>query len=421
MQKKPTALVLGGTFPHIKLIHKLQKRGFHTILVDYLDNPIAKHAADEHVQESTLDIQKVLEIARRLDAKLVISACIDQANLTACYVMEQLGFPPPYSYETALLVTNKVLMKQRMIENDIPTPLCVYLNDLKEIHNHEIRFPVIVKPADSNGSKGVRRADNDHDLLESLTDALNISRNKKAIVEEYIEGKELGVDCIVTDSQEVEIVMTRERQKIPATTDRIQQIFGSIWPADLTVKQVNELQRLAGKIAKVFNLKNTQLMIQAIIQNDEIYIIEIAPRVGGSENCRIIKMHTGLDVIDATIQSYLGIPIISDYRRPTSYFADNYLYMKPGIFGEIVGYEDLVRRGAIEYLNTYKTKGTEIAADMTSMNRVGVFTVQSECTSDLSNKIQTAIDSIEVHDIHGKPLMRRDIYHQQLAGQPYAH
>ena len=111
--------MLGGTSPHIALIENLKDRGYYTVLVDYYENPPAKKVADEHIRESTLDQDKVLEIAKSINAKLVISACVDQANVTACYVAEKLGLPVPYIYETAMSVTNKGLMKRKMLESGI--------------------------------------------------------------------------------------------------------------------------------------------------------------------------------------------------------------------------------------------------------------------------------------------------------------
>ena len=118
---KRVAIVLGGTVPHKYLINNLKERGFYTILIDYYSNPPAKTDADEHIQESTLDKEKVLEIAKNRNASLVISGCVDQANVTACYVSEKIGLHVPYSYETALRVTDKKLMKEGMVKAGIPT------------------------------------------------------------------------------------------------------------------------------------------------------------------------------------------------------------------------------------------------------------------------------------------------------------
>ena len=108
--EKPVAIVLGGTAPHVLLVDKLHERGYHVVLVDYLSNPPARRVADEHIQASTLDKEKMLEIAKEKKASLIISTCIDQAFSVCCYVAEQLNHPHPYSCETSLYVTNKGLM-----------------------------------------------------------------------------------------------------------------------------------------------------------------------------------------------------------------------------------------------------------------------------------------------------------------------
>ena len=406
---KPIAIVLGGTYPHIVLIKNLQQRGYYTILVDYYENPLAKEIADEHVQESTLDEEKVLDIARNRNAKLVISTCINQANVTACYVSEKLGLPVPYSYETALSVTNKGLMKEKMLDNGIPTAKYVFVDDISGFESADLNFPVIVKPADSNSSKGVRKAGDYNELCKFLGSALKISRSNEAIIEEFKEGKEIGIDCFVKN-KEATILMTKERRKIVIDKDPIQQIYGCIWPMDITRKNHHNFKIIVDKIANAFNLDNTPLMIQAIVNGDEINIIEFGARIGGGESFRIIKLSTGFDIVDAAIDSFLGNNVTLDYNFSKLYYSDNFIYAKPGLFGSIAGHEDLLKNGIVEYLDAYKTKGTEIGPDMSSNNRVGVFTVKSNNKSKLFEKINTVIKKIEVYDIHDEPIMRKEIY-----------
>src|SRR5690554_3224857 len=173
MNETPTAIVLGGTFPHISLLENLKKRGYKTVLVDYAQQPIAKAFADEHILESSLDKEKVLEVAENLNAKLVITTCSDQANVTACYVAEKLGLPSPYSYQTALNVTDKEIMKRKLVENDIPTAAFITVgDDWREYDITSLRFPLIVKPSDGYGSKGVRVANDEIELDEFITGAI---------------------------------------------------------------------------------------------------------------------------------------------------------------------------------------------------------------------------------------------------------
>ncbi|MFW5793542.1 MAG: ATP-grasp domain-containing protein [Bacteroidota bacterium] len=407
--KKPVAIILGGTFPHITLINKLKSRGFYTILVDYYKNPIAQFSADIHVQQSTLDKKKVLEIAKETQAKLVISSCVDQANATACFVAEKLNLPLPYSYEVATNVTDKYLMKKMMLENNIPTSNFITINDFNKYKEGRLNYPLIVKPTDSNSSKGVRRADNINELKEYFLGAQKISRNNFVIIEEFKFGTEVGVDCFISKN-EASILMTRERKKIKNGGDAIQQIFGSFWPADISTENLKKLKQIASKIAKVFQLDHTPLLIQAIVAEDEINVIEFAPRIGGGENYKIIELHTKFDIIESAIKSFLGEPVKLDYTPPEGYIVDNYIYCKPSIFGKITGYEELIKNGVIEYFNTYKLPGMEIGSDIASSNRVGVFVVKSEDKEDIYKKIKQTIESIEVYDDFGKPIMRKDIY-----------
>lgn len=409
MKNKPVAIVLAGTVPHISLIENLKKRGYYTILVDYYENPPAKEAADKHVRESTLDKEIVLNIARKVDADLVITTCMDHANVTACYVAEKLGLPAPYSYEVAVNVTNKVLMKEKMIRNGIPTSKYIIGNDLNGFESSGLSFPVVVKPADSNGSKGVRMARNISDLDRYLKDALKMSRSNEAVIEEYKEGREIGIDCFI-DHKEAYIVMTKERRKIEIDEDPIQQIKGCIWPAELTETNLRELKQIAEQIARVFELDNTPLMFQAIVKGNDISVIEFAARFGGGESFRVIKLSTGFDIVDAAINSFLNQPVNFDYKYSDSFYADTFIYTKPGLFGAITGYEELLKDNLVEYLDAYKTKGMEIGSELSSNNRIGVFTVKSNDIKGLFEKINQAVNLIEVYDIHGEPIMRRDIY-----------
>lgn len=409
MQNKPVAIVLGGTYPHITLLKKLKKRGFYTILIDYYEKPPAKFDADEHIQESTLDKEAVLKIAREKSAELVISTCIDQANVTACYVAEILGLPKPYSYETALNVTNKLLMKKKMIANGIPTSKFYHLSNSDGIDTLNLKFPLIVKPVDSNSSKGVKKVESKNNIQEHLENALSISRDKKAIVEEYKIGKEVGIDCFINKGK-AHVLMVKERRKLPLHKGDTQQIYGCLWPDEAYMNNLDEYKKIANSIAKAFKLDNTPLMIQAIINQDGINVIEFAPRVGGGESFRIIKLSTGFDIVNATIDSYLNNDIQLIYHNPKDFYSENFIYTKSARFGNLSGYQELLQMGVVEYVDAYKTTGMQIGEELYSNNRVGVFTVKGKTKKEIFDKIRIAVDKIEVYDINDNPIMRKDIY-----------
>ena len=186
--RNKTAIVLGGTAPHIELIQQLKSRGHYVILVDYLDNPPAKEYADMHIQESTMDFEAVTRVAKTYNVQLVISACVDQANITACYVAEKLGLTKPYSFKIANDITNKGIMKKVMFDNNIPTTKYLYLEKDEELCDINLKYPVMVKPVDSCAASGVKKASNIVELKTFLKEAKEISRTGRTIIEEYFSG-----------------------------------------------------------------------------------------------------------------------------------------------------------------------------------------------------------------------------------------
>ena len=409
MRNRPKAIVLGGTNPHIALIENLQERGYYTVLVDYYESPPAVKVADEHIRESTLDFVKVIEIAKKLDAKLVISACIDQANVTACYVAEKLGLPAPYSYETALNVSNKGLMKKGMLENGIPTSKYIFVNSIVELGNTELTFPVVVKPSDSTGSKGVRKASNQLELNEYLIHAIEISRTNEAIIEEFKDGIEVQSDFFVKEKV-ASLIMMRKKFKMVSNNGSVLQSFGSVIPVDISQKAQENMLRIADRITQAFNLEDTSLFFQSIVTGDDVNVIELASRVGGGLSYRIIKVITGFDILDATVDSFLGLPVEIDYQHPDFFYSTILIYAQPSLFGSIVGHKELLEKKLIEEFYLLKTKGMEIGSEMASRNRVGSLLVKANSQQDLFKKMKIAIEKLEVYDIGGNPIMRKDIF-----------
>jgi len=406
---KKTAVVLGGTSPHAELIRKLQNRGYYTILVDYLENPPAKKQADLHIQESTLDNEMVYSIAKEYGADIVISACVDQANITACYVNEKLGLTRPYSYELALNITNKGYMKKVMFDNDIPTSKYVYLEKGESLENTDLRYPVIVKPADSCAASGVKKAYTEEEMLRYLKDAQNISRNGRAVVEEFVNGIEVSVYSFVSGGK-ANIVMISQRMSVIEGEDQVLKCYATLAPAPLSEKAYEKIETACTQIAQAFGLDNTPLHVQVLIDNDDIDIIEFAPRVGGGISYKTIFENTGFDILEATIDSYLQIPVELSYEKPKYYYTVNLIYGIPGVFDRIEGAEELIADGTIESLHYHKTKGMHITDDRASGGRAGAFLVKSESKEELLSRIAKAMEKLEVYDNQGKKIMRKDLY-----------
>lgn len=409
MTNKPVAIVLGGTVPHITLINKLKKRGYYTVLIDYLDNPPAKEYADQHIKESTLDKDKVLEIARMLKAAIVISTCVDQANSVCCYVGEKLGLPHPYSYQTSLDVTDKCRMKEIMLKHNIPTSNYVYASDVKAVVNKSLKYPLIIKPADSNSSNGVKKVFNETELKKYFPVALKFSRNGYVIVEEFVEGVEIGAYYVIVNKK-AHLLMMHERYSTIEGSESTIKCYACYAPAKVSPAAVINSEKIANSISNAFNLDNTPLFFQGIVNGDNVNVIEFAPRVGGGISSKTIKYSTGFDIIDAAIDSFLSIPIsLSNWHHMNKIFVVNQIYGSSGIYDHTVGTEELLKKGIIDNISFYKMGGTYINDATASGGRIGVMLFSANTESDIYHKIKIAFDSIDCYDKSGNSMIRRDL------------
>jgi biotin carboxylase len=404
-----TAIVLGGTNPHIQLIKKLSERGFYTILIDYFPNPPAKPFADIHIQASTMDREGVLSIARDNYVDLVISTNIDHANTTACYVAEQLGLPHPYSYETALNVTDKCRMKQIMWDNGISTSDFVKGENFVKMVMSITNYPVVVKPADSNGSRGVHKCCNYNELLSFFEEAKSVSRSHQVIIERYIEGDEISFYYFIQGGR-AHYITSNQRFRFRTGTGGVIQSAGGLYPAPQSKDIYEKMQANADKIALAFKLDNTPIFIQAIVENGEVYILEFAPRIGGGLSYRLIESENQFDIINATIDSFLGNTANLHILQPSLFSAVMNIYAPNIIMDCFSGVKEMINAGLAKEFYQYKEKGAEVSGDMSSGSRVGAFFLQGEDASTIYKKINEINKRIEVYDVNGNAVMRHDIY-----------
>ena len=418
---KSTALVLGGTAAHIALLNELKARNYYTILVDYYPNPVAKPYADLHIQESTLDADKVVEIAQQYQADLVISACVDQANVVASYAMEKLGKTPPYSYEIAQRISNKGDMKKVMLEQGIPTARHIYLDGLEDEDISNLHFPVVVKPADCCGAAGVKKCDNKTQLEQHLPFAIDCSRNNLAVIEEFVEGVEISAYCFVSKGK-AKVLATAERLSVIDGDKEVIKCYGTIMPSSLSEATVRVIEEAATKVAQAYGLDNTPLHIQAIVdascslpENSEVSdrngvnIIEFAPRVGGGLSYWTIREKTGFDIISATVDSWEGTLVEAHLSDAPVMQAIHLIYAEPGEFDHIEGMQQIIEDGYAQAIFPYKTKGMEVADETASAGRVGAVVVSGATGDEILDKLTNVFLTISVRDNHGNDLMRRDL------------
>lgn len=431
MSFKPVAIVLGGSAAHAELILRLKEKGYHVTLVDYLDNPPSKKVADDHVQISTLDKEKVLEVAKQLKAQLVINTHLDPPLETACYVSEQMGLPIPYSYDTSVKITNKSIMKRVMLDNDIQTAPYFTAKCIADLGKNNLHFPLIVKPTDSTGTLGVSRVDNQIDLEKRFGEACKFSRAGEVVIEEFCEGAEWNVYCFIID-YEPHVLLVLHKYKlfdcagkgIPISEQLTQ--LGTVTQYKISKFLNDRIKNIAKRIAVSFNIRQSPLLIQTIVDGNDVSVIEAAARLGGTGlSDYLIREITGVDILEATIQSYFGIttdvvagairsyslkePDVGKNERRFEY-AINFVYAAEGVFERIEGVNRLFDQKLVQVFHAIKSQNMVINEPFSSRNRVAFFIVKAEDRESLFEKVERAMGLIDVLGANGKSIMRRDLF-----------
>lgn len=393
-------IVLAGGADQIALISELKKRGCYVVLVDYFQNPPAKEYADIHVVASTLDDAKVKEIAQEYGADLICTACTDQALLTVAKVSEELNLPCYISYQTALNVTNKTYMKQRMTQCSIPTSRYITTREVNLSQIADFEFPLVVKPADCNSSKGVIKVHDMVQLEEKLVEAISFSRTRTAIVEEFKEGDEVSADFYIEGSN-VKYLSATSSLKIKNRNSFT--IKSSVYPV-ITQEQKEKIISLAQDIADAFNLNDCPLLIQMIVNGDEVNVIEFSARMGGGSKYHLIKVLSGVDIMSKYVDLILGDKPVVNPSDQVKYARMNYVYCNPGILDRVEGFETLLADKVIDKCFIYKTRGMSITAAATSGDRAAGYLITAESQQELAKK-EAVVESVlkvisaEGHDI----------------------
>ena len=394
-------LVLAGGADQIALIQELKSRGHEVVLLDYFENPPAKPYADKHIVASTLDVEAVEKYAKEENVSLICTACTDQALLSVSYVSERLGLPCYIDYQTGLNVTNKSYMKKVLTDNKIPTARFSIVDKPDEEKIKGFIFPLVVKPVDCNSSKGVKKVESIEEYRQYITEAIQYSRSNTAIVEEYKEGKEISADYYI-EKGVAKLLSATTSLKIK--NRKSFTILCSDYPA-LNESQEITVTQIAQDISKAFNLDNTPLLIQMIVNNNEINVIEFSARMGGGSKYKLIEVLSGVNIMSKYVDRVLGgYPEVNPFKK-VGYCKMVYIYCHPGIYDHMEGLDVMKEKGMIDEYFLYKTKGMEICKAETSSDRPAGYLCSAKTVKELQEKIYYVDSHVKAVSSVGEDMM----------------
>lgn len=324
---KKRMLFLGGIMQQIPAIKRARELGYYVITVDYLpDNP-GHRFANEYHNVSTTDLNAVLALAQELEIDGIVAYASDPAAPTAAYVAEKMGLPGN-PYESVKVLTEKDLFRAFLAEHGFNTPLAAGYSDYRSAAAdiHRFKLPVMVKPVDSSGSKGVVKVDSVQDLQAAVDEALSYSRGKRIVIEEFIEkkGYQVSGDGFSVDGKLVFTSYGNELYSGKGTRNYV--ALGEFWPSLLTAEQKRRVDAELQRLIAALGMRTCAYNIEVILdKDDKVYILELGPRNGGSYIPQLIQYATGVDLVTPTLQAAMGDPLPRLEMKDTVGVWSNYM------------------------------------------------------------------------------------------------
>lgn len=393
-------LLLGGSAQQVVAIEAAKQLGYRTILCDYLpDNP-GQYVADVFYQESTTDKETVLKIATDEKIEGILAYASDPASPVAAYVAEQLALPTnPLS--AVEIMSQKHLFRKHLRQNGLPCPSSVSFapeDDLEEVWNALSNFsqPIVVKPTDSSGSKGVSVVRNKQEFFDAAEVACRISKNEVLIAEEYLERSYpfiIGGDIFVIDGE------IRFWGLMDCIRDAYVDLIptGKMAPVGLSEVQLEKVKETLRALVKSLGVRFGELNVEIILGKENTpYVLELGSRAGGNMIPVQLSDLSGIDLVAANVLCAMGEkPKQIDFDHMQGAYATHVIHsLKQGEFRGIAIDDDLSSQ--VYRTVTYADEGDQIEPFDGANKAVGIVFMKFDSPRQMRVNMSKANDSIHV-------------------------
>ncbi len=354
-------LFLGASPSQVPPIRYAKEKGYKVITCDNVPTNPGHKFADKTLDISTTDMEAVLQAS--IDHKIdgIVAYASDPAAPTAAFVGNEMGLPSN-PYPAVLTLTDKSLFRTFLKNQNFNMPRYRSASSFQELNEValSLKTPLMLKPVDSSGSKGVSKVDETVSMGLAFENAMSFSRKKRVIVEEFIvrSGNQIAGDAFIVDGEIVFYCLGDEHFDL---NYNLHVPMGETFPTQLSkkaqIKIIDEVQRLV----TLLGMKIGALNIDVIMDSSQnIFLIEVGPRNGGNLIPEVIKKITGTDLIAHTVDAALGMPIRNLQKSASRGFFASYILHTDtyGVFKGVI--VDKLIKPKIIQMEIYAKPGDQI-------------------------------------------------------------
>lgn len=399
--KQKKIMLLGGLRYLIPVIDAAHKLGFHVITCDYIPDNIAHKYSDEYHNVSIIDKEAVLKLSQELQIDGIMSFAVDPGVVTAAYVQEKMGLPSVGPYESVCILQNKDRFRNFLARHGFNVPQAKGFSSIGDAMKEKYWYPwpIIVKPTDSAGSKGVTRVDRWEDLEQALKNAFEQSLSGRIIVEEFIEkeGCSSDSDCFSVDGKLEFVSFSAQRFDSNAPNPYTPSAYS--WPSTFTKKQETELSLEIQRLLTLLNMRTSVYNIETRIgANGKPYIMEVSPRGGGNRLSEMLHFSTGVDLIINAVRAAVG-ESIADLRQKDydGHWAEVILHSdKDGRFDSLNINQDFYD-AHVRLVDLWVKKNDEVRAFMGANDTIGTLVLYFETEQELLSALENQNDWLKIN------------------------
>lgn len=393
-------MLLGGIRYLLPVIKAAHEQGYYVITADYIPDNIAHKYSDEYVNVSIIDKEAVLKVAREKQIDGIMSFGVDPGVVSASYVQNQMGLPSFGPFDSVEILQSKDKFRTFLTDHGFNVPKAKGYSRAEDamVDAAVWDYPIIVKPTDAAGSKGVTRVDNTEQLKAAVDNAFDKSISGHIIIEDFIEkaGCSSDTDSMSVDGKLKFVSFCAQRFDINASNPYTPAAYS--WPSTFTKEQEEYLTSEIQRLIKLLGLKTVVYNIETRIgTNGKPYIMELTPRGGGNRLCEILRYSTGVDMITAITRAMVGDPILDPIEQKpyNGHWAEIILHAdKDGAFDHLEISKDLPAEVVEEDL--WVKKGDKVESFEGANNAIGTLVLKFQSTDELERAITNQKNWLQV-------------------------
>ncbi len=387
-------LFLGGPIFQSPIVRKAKKMGLYTGVVDINRDAPAFHYADETFICSLRDTEAVMKIARCFNPDGIVVGACDTSVVTGAYVSRALGLPG-HTVDVAINSTDKVKMLEAFERCNVAHPIFQVIRKQEiESFSMSLHYPVISKPIDSAGGRGIYMIHNENELKKAVCFSSQAGRSGDILIEEYMQGPEVSVEVLVIDGTPHIIQIT---DKITSGAPNFFEI-GHSQPSALPQDTKESIRKLASKAVMAVGLVNSPAHVEIIITEQGPKLVELGARLGGDciTTYLLETSISGINMAQAAIELALGIkPDVSNYHNSGNCAGVRFVPAREGTLNDIRGLnnaeqiDDVVKIELSGIIGKHYDNATDDSA------RFGYVVCKGKTTKEALDQCQRVIDCIQ--------------------------